>query len=708
MNFEERVDLRAVRWLLEQFNEDFMHLNIPVEEQERFKYQFGNIKKILLHYDKYNGINKTVYVKSDKDPKNILRDYASLSIQGLPTYFRSLICKDLMTDIDMVNCHPVIILNLCKKYNVTHKYLEQYCNERKQLIATGDANKIKVIESINKHTILKNVSNFMTKLDAEIKNIQREFMDIQDFSLQLELAKDACSKKKDYKRHNIAGTFMSNVATSYEVQILHSIIPFIQRKSIEISVLMYDGLMIYGNAPDSLMDELSLFVKQTFDFDIKFATKPLETGNLMIPPNWEEPDRKSNYNILKHKYETDYALAYINSMASFSYKVNGKILFFKQHEMKLNLQPVKVATTYKMGYFIAKPLVDKSFFDEWINDAERQTYDDVDIIPHDRICPPNILNLWTGFYAQSITEYQTVDIDFFLNHIKIMCNHNEKYYEFVLNWIANFLQYPSSTSLLINLFTEDGGTGKGSFVDIIKTIIGKDKFLFIDDLNRLFGRFNDGLRGIVLCHLDEMSAKDLNPYYERLKAIITSETLNIETKGVKAYSVANTVKYISTTQHAQAFKIKEGDRRIWTVESSQELKDNTEYFKQFRELLKDNNVIRSLYDFFMTRKVKKQLTKQDYPETDLMKEAKTLNRDPIEDFMIDFSSKDEFTSKDLYNNYKQYIQASGLEFTVSLRQFQMKFSRLMDKHNFIKNQIDTTKDGEKIKYTSYKKLFPLT
>ncbi len=56
-------------------------------------------------------------------------------------------------------------------------------------------------------------------------------------------------------------------------------------------------------------------------------------------------------------------------------------------------------------------------------------------------------------------------------------------------------------------------------------------------------------------------------------------------------------------------------------------------------------MIRSLYDFFMNRKVKKQLTKEDYPETDLMREAKVLNRDPIEDFMIDFSSNDELLPK---------------------------------------------------------------
>lgn len=691
MNFEEKVDIRAVRWLLEQFNEDFMNANIPLEEQEHFKFQYNNIKKILLNYDKMNGTNKTVYIKSDKDPKNILRDYASLSIQGLPTFFRGLICKDIMTDIDMVNCHPIIILNLCKKYNVTHKYLEQYCNERKELIANKEANKKDVIASINKHTNLKNSTPFMTKLDAEIKMIQKEFMDLSVFSLQLEFAKESCAKKKDYKRHNVAGTFMSVVATSYEVQILHTILPFIRNKGIEVGVLMFDGFMIYGNAPDGLLDELSLFVKDSTEFDIKFSIKPLETGNFVIPPNWTEPDRKSNYNIVKHKYETDSGLAFITSLSSYSYKVDNTISFFKHHEMKQILQPIKVNG--------------KSFFEEWCNDDSRQTYDNVDIIPHDKKCPDNILNLWTGFYAERIKDYKPAkeeDVQFFLHHIKIMCNHNQKYYDFVLNWIANKLQYPSSTTLLINFFTDEGGTGKGTLIDMIKAIIGKDKYLLIDDMSRLFGRFNDMLKGIVLCHLDEMSSKDLNPHYERLKALITSEDITIETKGQKGYTIANTIAYISTTQHAQAFKIKGGDRRIWTVEASEELKGNNEYFKKFRELLQDDNMIRSLYDFFMTRKVNKQLTERDYPVTELMESAVELNRDPIEDFMIQLPSG-AYKSDELYTSYKQYIQTSNLEFVASFRQFQYKFSRLCKKYNVIIDKIDKIEDKKRIHHNIYTK-----
>lgn len=686
MNFEERINLKAVRWLIQQFNEEFIKTNIPVEEQERFKYQYANIKKILLNYDKNNGIHKTVYSKSATDVHQILRDYAPLSIQGLPTYFRGLICKDIMTDIDMKNCHPSIIYGLCKKYGIECKYLEEYCLHRKSLLDSGMANKIDIIASINKHTPLKKSTPFMSAFDTEMKQIQQQFMKHDDFKTILKISQDACSLKKDYKKHNIAGTFMSYLATSYEVKFLHSLIPFIRDKGIEIGVLMFDGLMVYGEQSEQLLLDMSQHIQDTFGFQIEFTMKPLETGNLYIPPNWVEPDLKSNYDILKHKYETDFALAYIVSLASYSYKLSGSIQFFKQHEMKQHLQPIKIKN--------------KSFFDEWCNDVERATYDNVDIIPHDRKCPPTTLNLWTGFYAERITQYEKVDIQFLLDHIKIMCNHNDSYYQFVLDWIANRLQYPSSTTLLLNFYTEAGGTGKGSLIDIIKAMIGKDKYLLIDDITRLFGRFNDMLKGIILCHFDEMSSKELNPYYERLKALITSDDINIETKGQKAYTIKNTIGYISTTQHALSFKIKGDDRRIWTVESSSELKKNIEYFDKLRQMIEDDNAIRSLYDFFMSRPVKKQLTERDYPVTQLMEDAITLNRDPIEDFMIQLQDG-EYTSEELYVSYKQYIQMAGLEFVISLRQFQYKFSKLIEKYDIEKVKLDNIVEGKRLLHNIY-------
>ena len=689
MNFEERINEQRAIWLLHNFNEEMLKHNQLENEQELM--ELKAIKKILLHYEKNGGMNKVVYKKSPKDPYNILRDFASPSIQGLPSTFRGFLCEGIMTDVDMVNCHPSILLNICKKNKIDCEYLEKYSLNRSQLVAEKKADKILTIQSINDYRPLKNVPPFMANLDNEIKGIQKQLSILDEFKLQLEMANESCKTKKS---KNIVGTFMSNVLTSYEVKILHCLIPFVQSLGIEIGVLMFDGFMYYGGERDNLLGDLSRFVKETLDIDINFSYKSHNCGQLFMPDGWSPPNSKSNYDKLKFLYESEYGLAFIVKTTCYSYKVKNNIGFYTKEQIKQILNPIKC---------------DKNrFFDLWCDDPHRQTFVDVDIIPHDRKCPEDVLNLWTGFTVESITDYTPVDISPILQHIKILMNHNEECYEFMLNWIANIFQFPSSPSVLVNIVTEKGGTGKGTLVEIIHNLMGNNKYHLVDDVaNRLFGRFNGYLQGKVLVHLDEMSAKDLNPYYERLKAMITSDEINIEDKGQKPITVSNTFKYISTTQHLQAFKIKDGDRRIFTVEGSQELKGNMEYFDNFNKIIEDKNYQRSFYDFLMARKVKSRITDKDFPETGLMADAKMLNRDPIEDFADELDSK-EYTGDELYMAYRQFIDRSGLEFKTSKKQFEMKFGRLMETYQIEKkrvNQYEEDDNGNKhqIKVTVYLK-----
>ncbi len=664
MNFEERVDLRAVRWLLTQFNEDFVKANVPIEEQERFKYQFGTIKKTLLQYEKKAGINKTQYIK--KDSNNVLRDYASMSIQGMPTFFRGLICKG-MTDIDMVNCHPVIIWQLCEKHNIECKYLKEYCLNRKQLIDEGKANKTEVIASINKHTSLKKTTPFMSALDTEVKNIQQCFMKQDCFSFLLKMAQDACALKKDYKKHNIAGTFMSYVATSYEVKFLYSMINFLRDNKIEIGVLMYDGLMTYESISEQMLSDMSQRIKQEYEFDIQLKIKPLETGNLFIPSDWVESKTKNNYDIMKHKYETDYGLAYITKPNLFIYKKDDILMYMTKEHLKMELMPISCG--------------DKSFIDLWIKDSDRQVYTDIDIYAHDRICNPNIYNLWTPFYAETCSNI-CEDHSRLLEHFNIMFNHDVSIINSVFDWISNMLQYPSTPSILLNFYTQVGGTGKGTIVDIIKALVGaEEKYQYVYNLeNQLFGRFNGHLQGKVLIHLDELSAKDLNPYYSKLKAIITNSTFDIEGKGQKTITLQNMFHIVSTTQYEHAFKIKEGDRRIITIECSSVLKGDYKYFEKIQEDIKNPNIIHSLYNFFMSRSVKQFLRYEDFPETKLMKDTKELYVDPIEDFLDELNDK-EYSSIDLYSLYRKYMERTCMEFKDSPRVFSNKLIKLCDKYN---------------------------
>jgi len=121
--------------------------------------------------DNQNGNVKVKYEKKDKF--SIFRDYTQ-GVQSLPAVFRGLICRN-MTDVDMVNAHPVIIHNLCKKHNIPCLYLEEYCKNRKQLIEDNKCSKVDLIRSINKKQLLK-CSGWLKSFDIEMKEIQFFFL----------------------------------------------------------------------------------------------------------------------------------------------------------------------------------------------------------------------------------------------------------------------------------------------------------------------------------------------------------------------------------------------------------------------------------------------------------------------------------------------------------------------------------------------------
>ena len=255
----------------------------------------------------------------------------------------------------------------------------------------------------------------------------------------------------------------------------------------------------------------------------------------------------------------------------YTYCIDGQCYFYNKEQIKQILNTVKIG--------------DKKFIDLWLEDEERKTFHKVDIIPFDSPCPDDVLNLWNGYEVEKING-EIVDVEPILKHIRIQMGNDEACYEFMMDWLANMFQFPSSRSPLVSISTEQGGTGKGLLLGLIKNMIGYDKFYLCDDVKgKLFGDFNGHMRGISLCNIDEPSAKDLNPYYDRLKTMIDSPTISIHDKGQKIMTFLNFTKYIGTSNNLQAFKIKKGDRRIFSVEGSDELKGNTDYFTQFLSLI---------------------------------------------------------------------------------------------------------------------------
>ena len=724
--FQERVDAKACEWLLTQLSVDAFNDHLTDEDKHN-QINFTATKKILNEYKNNKGILKTKYNKSPKDIHRNLRDYGR-GIQSIPTVFRGLLCRNTMTDVDMKNCHPTILHQLCLKYNVACKYLSEYVLNRSELLAKNGLTKMDIIKSMFKKTYVRNGNTWFKCFDAEMKTIQKAFISNPDFVKQKE--------QSISNRQNHEGSFMSSLCASYEVMILDKILTKIE---VEIGVLMFDGFMFYGERPNDFLETLNALGKEV-GFDMEWTYKEHDT-RLNVPDDYETDDPDVLYALTKEKYERDYKMAFIDATNNISYKIDGIVHYFSKADMMFKLDDVRIK--------------DEPFFSRWSKDPTKQRFNCVGVYPHDRTCPDSVMNLWNGYDVEKIEPIEPnqplekvepnetviesntnqplekvepneaepneaepneaepnvepnetntneevpdetepdADPDLFMNHLKIICKESVVL-EFLLDWIANMFQYPSSQSIMVVIQGEEG-SGKSVICDFITKILGHDYCIEINNVEHaLFGRFNSQLVNKVFVNINEIDRATMSSYMEQLKAIITQPTLPIEVKGKNRFDVNNLLHLLSTLNHENAFKITETSRRFMYFETFNGLIGNTDYFNALFDYIEQPKNQRHFYELMMNRPVKKKITIKDIPITDDMRKQFEYNRDPIEDYARDFTFK--LTAMENYNAYKSYLLANGLKFEKPKKAFEMTFSKYMEQNEIYKK--DLMVDGSRGRY----------
>ena len=431
---------------------------------------------------------------------------------------------------------------------------------------------------------------------------------------------------------------------------------------------------------------VATLIKYYKDADHILSKKIIANANGILKSNEYNVEQHKEYQQVKHEQETKYKLSFIRSIVSYSYLVNDKIMFFDQNQMK------QILNTVILG--------GSPFFDSWCVDKTRKEYEKVDIVPHDRECPPNVLNLWSGFAAEKLTA-SIVNINRILDHIRILCGRNEEYYDFFMMWLANFFQYPSRTSVMPFIQGIEG-CGKGIFLAFLSHVIGEDKFFTCEDMeNELMGQFNGHLRDVMFVNIDEIDFKTTSKFIERIKSMITRKTISINEKGQKRINIPHYIKYLTTANPKYSFHISENDRRIAPISSSTELKGNDEYFEDFSILIEDKNVQYSFYKYMMAYKTKEQIQGSDIPETELRQESKIMSRDSIEDFISEF--KGTTTSNDFFEQYKDFMKKSNLQCNISLKSFQMKAKSYYEKYEINMKTVDKIYKDNRIQGRCYYK-----
>jgi phage/plasmid-associated DNA primase len=298
MEFIERLPLRTIYYLASITESDFRRdcindaimNNFPKPKEVDMKSWYNQLQQFCKCNIKTKGITKRIYSYSARTPAGLGgRLFCGGSVQGIWGKYRGLLLRDICTDIDMVNAHPVILRYICKLHNIQCPHLEYYINNRDECLAlfpNRAVGKTAYLCSTNMDKISRNPNNpqHFKDYDKEMKRIQKELIRKNEYQ---ELYDTVPIEKRE---SNYNGCAINRILCYYENIILQHAIHIINKNQLEIAVPMFDGAEIYGNhyKNSELLTEITEYVNTEIpDLNMKWAYKEHDMS-LSIPDDFDE------------------------------------------------------------------------------------------------------------------------------------------------------------------------------------------------------------------------------------------------------------------------------------------------------------------------------------------------------------------------------------------------------------------------------------
>lgn len=253
---------------------------------------------ILYEYHKSlnnNGSQEVLYKQkkgmSDNLPHGRMTACKKISLQNLCKKIRHTICSETMYDIDIKNAHPVLLTWYCNQKNIECDWLEKYIAEREVLIAeymkkmnvVRDEAKATILAVLNgKYISLENLPKYPEWFQNYYKQIQGVIEEVCKLNPE-EFNNAKLSKGAKGITYNIKGSCMSRVMSEMENRALMVAYDVMKKHHIEVSSLVYDGLMIYKKDCDEtripqLLQILTKSCKSILDIDLEWDIKEMTEG----------------------------------------------------------------------------------------------------------------------------------------------------------------------------------------------------------------------------------------------------------------------------------------------------------------------------------------------------------------------------------------------------------------------------------------------
>ena len=678
-DYTEDINLDTVNKLLQSDLLQTVKWSAGSIEFESEKHQLIMLKGLLK-----NNKLKVSY----KRPKYMLgRVYPSksLSLCSLRRQVRHTLAYGNYIDIDIANCHPEILNQMCIHHDIKTRYLNEYVVRRDAvLLETMDkysCNRDEVKKlfislmyygqfSSWEHGKGQEPTEFIYNFVNELQIISSKFINANP---------DVSKVVKALNKKNVKGSVMSIILQEKERLILETVYNYLVDKHIinnNDCVLCFDGIMVKKCKYNSqLLGELSDVVFNELKYRLKFTEKDFDDNynDELKSIVYEAPSiyDSTDYIELKDKFE----LSCFRLDNPFNYVVIGS----DKNIQLFNNEKIKNWATKDYSVKITDPndeKIKKWFIDVWLSDPAQKTFNKIVFDP--ALVSKNNYNYFTGF------EYNEGEVEQlnnpFLNLLSRVCQ-DKNTYNYMVDWIAHIIQTPyKKTNTAIILYSNTKGIGKNCIVDGICKLL-KGYSAHVETIEDITKNFNSHLVNKLFIYGDEIKASS-KCISDKLKQVITRPTQNMEKKGKDAFEIEDYTNWLFTTNNRDAFKVEQGDRRLFFVECINE-KLSREQSTEYYSYIEDNENINKLFNFFKNHKMKHNIGIEPPPSNKMKNELQYETKQAYIQMLYKNPGEiinNRFTAQRLYDKSKSFASLNYLNHSYSIQEFGQGMSKILNKY----------------------------
>lgn len=614
----ERPNLNVLRMMLDMNRDDeTVHSNARVmEEYENEMLDVGDHREVMYTQKCITEFADDQY----EGARMVGRSYTGSKLNYMPRKIVNTMYRNSHQEIDIKCSYQTMVYNAFSHLGIPA--IELLTRETKSTISSlaydlgmePDAVKVSLLailcsapkfyygtqdddlnRRIGSHAFITRYKQDVTEIAKEMKVVYPGFYAV--------MCKKATKEGNADNRDGVALAYLAGDMENAVMRCVMESLPTDERDM----VWYYDGLMVPCRLVLNPSGACEMFQERVHDrlgIQCCFAVKDVAVNSLAwsLSPSELSSDNLG-YKRWKLRFEKKWCL--FENPAKYGYFLDGRLLFRNKEEFKLQTM-----------------CENKEFVEQWKADPAKRQYKSIEFSPPPLFTKPGYFNPWNGFAADAlepIADSGEVSrrVEMYKRHVNILCGENGAYEDYIHKCMAFKFQKPGLRWGVMPYFFSAQGVGKDQWFSFLCKIAGADLCFTATDFGDLVGTATSLIDNKLFVCFSEMSAEDSQKHQEKIKRMITSDSMTVEAKYVAQYTNRSCHSFIGFTNNINAISFKSDDRRMVPFQACGRYRNDPDYHGPFHAYINDPVNQRAVYQWLLAMDIGDFEPMKDRPKTEM-------------------------------------------------------------------------------------------